>query len=60
MNDKEPDANKIGGVMFVGCMFLGAGVGMIFGDFLAGGAIGMGVGFIAMGGIWAYFRDKRS
>lgn len=58
MNDKKKDGSSIGGIMFVGCMFVGAGIGMLFGNVPAGGAIGMGVGFLAMGGIWAYFRDK--
>lgn len=37
-----------GGIAFVGCMFLGAGIGMLLGNVAAGGAIGMGAGFIAM------------
>lgn len=37
-----------GGLAFVGCLFLGAGVGMLMGNVAAGGAIGMGAGFIAM------------
>ena len=35
-------------------MFIGAGLGYIFGNVQAGGALGMGVGFLAM----AYFRFK--
>ena len=49
---------KIGGVVFFGCMFIGAGIGMLFNAEEIGGAIGMGVGFIAMGVIWAYYRQK--
>ncbi len=37
------------GLLFVGFMFLGVGVGLLFGRPDAGGAIGMGLGFIAMG-----------
>ncbi|WP_176373183.1 hypothetical protein [Bacillus wiedmannii] len=38
----------IGGLVFVGCMFLGGGVGSILGDTHAGWLIGMGAGFIGM------------
>lgn len=38
----------IGGLVFVACMFIGAGIGLIFGRPDAGGAIGMGVGFMLM------------
>ncbi len=38
----------IGGLVFVGCMFLGGGVGSILGDTHAGWLVGMGAGFIGM------------
>lgn len=44
-----------GGLVFVGCLILGSGIGMLFDNVAAGGAIGMGVGFIAM----AIFGRKR-
>jgi Na+/proline symporter len=53
MESNQKSWTKIGGVVFVGCMFLGAGIGMLFGKMEAGGAIGMGIGFIAMAYLWA-------
>lgn len=38
----------IGGLVFVGCMFIGGGIGVLLGNSSAGGAIGMGFGFIGM------------
>lgn len=55
---KEKSGGSIGGVVFAGCMFIGAGIGMAFGAVQIGGAIGMGVGFLAMAGIWAYYRNN--
>jgi hypothetical protein len=39
-------------------MFIGGGIGMFMGKTNVGGAIGMGVGFIAMAVIYMYYRDK--
>jgi len=58
MEVKKISGTRIGGVVFFGCMFIGAGIGMLFNEQEIGGAFGMGVGSIAMGGIWAYFRQK--
>ncbi|WP_162862817.1 hypothetical protein [Bacillus wiedmannii] len=38
----------IGGLVFVGCMFLGGGVGSMLGNAQTGCLIGMGVGFLGM------------
>ena len=32
---------------FIGCMFIGVGIGYLIGNFLAGASIGMGVGFLS-------------
>ena len=45
-NNKE-EKNKITGVLFTGCMFVGMGVGFLTGHLLPGMFIGMGVGFLA-------------
>lgn len=37
-----------GGLVFVGCMFVGGGVGSVLGNSTAGWLIGMGCGFIGM------------
>ncbi|MEB8592241.1 hypothetical protein P4G64_05820 [Bacillus cereus] len=36
------------GIVFVGCTFLGAGVGSMFGGAKPGWMIGMGAGFLGM------------
>ncbi len=41
-------SRHIAGLVFVACMFIGAGIGLIFGRPDVGGAIGMGVGFLMM------------
>jgi len=46
---KEHDARHLAGSVFVACMFIGAGIGLIFDRPDVGGAIGMGVGFLLMG-----------
>ena len=56
--EKQKSGSQIGGIVFVGFMFIGAGIGMMMGKVQIGGALGMGVGFLAMGGIWAYYRGK--
>jgi len=38
--------NKIAGMAFVGCMFVGMGLGYFFKEYNAGLFIGMGVGFV--------------
>ena len=40
--------DKKGGYAFVGCMFIGVGIGYLIENFLAGASIGMGVGFLIL------------
>ncbi|MEH6939694.1 hypothetical protein V7056_17865 [Bacillus sp. JJ664] len=40
--------NGVGGIVFVGCMFLGGGIGSLLGESHSGWLIGMGAGFIGM------------
>ncbi len=56
--EKQKKSGAIGGIVFVGCMFIGAGIGMAMGQVQVGGAIGMGVGFLAMAGVRMYNQDK--
>ena len=44
MSDKK---DKRGEYAFVGCMFIGVGIGYLIGNFLAGASIGMGIGFLS-------------
>lgn len=39
--------NNLGSGIFIGCMFVGMGIGMYFDKMSIGVLIGMGVGFIA-------------
>jgi F0F1-type ATP synthase assembly protein I len=44
--------------VFVGCLLIGAGIGNAFDAMDVGGTIGIGAGFIGMGVILAYYRNK--
>ena len=44
MDDKK---DKKGDAAFLGCMFIGVGIGYLIGNFLAGASIGMGVGILS-------------
>ena len=39
---------KVGGLLFIGCLFLGMGIGMYLESTKIGLFIGLGVGFLAM------------
>lgn len=45
--------SAIGGLVLVGCMFIGAGLGMAYNEVVIGGAIGIGIGFLGMAMVWS-------
>lgn len=57
MENKTKVRSTVGGVVFVGCMFVGIGLGMYFNQLVVGLMIGMGVGFILMGLTWALMKS---
>ena len=57
MEEKQNKGKNIGGLVFVGCMFIGAGIGMAMGKVAVGGAIGMGVVFLGMAAAWMLAKN---
>lgn len=45
--ETQNNNTKIAGTIFIGCMFVGMGIGMYLGKVAVGTLVGMGVGFIA-------------
>ncbi len=60
MEEKKKSIWPIVVVVFVGWLLVGAGIGNMFDAIDTGAAatIGLGAGFISMGAIWAYYRNK--
>lgn len=58
MGHNRDNKSKIGSVIFVGFMFIGFAIGMYYNKTVVGILSGMGVGFIAMGLIWAFYCRK--
>jgi len=42
----ENRGNKVGGILLIGCMFLGLGIGKLYGNIGVGVLLGLGVGFL--------------
>ncbi len=59
-NAKQKKPFKHGGMAFSGCMFVGMGVGSIFGQMSSGMFIGMGVGFIFMAIIYISQQERNA
>jgi len=55
---EKSEKDKIGGLLFVSCMFVGLGVGFIFGNPPAGIMIGLGVGFAFQALVRLQDRDR--
>ncbi len=60
MTEKKKSGTAIGGIVLVGCLLIGAGIGNMSDKIEVGAStlIGLGVGFIAMATIWAYYRNR--
>jgi hypothetical protein len=58
METQKKSVNQIGSLIFVGCLFIGGGVGLAIGKVAIGGAIGMGIGFLAMAVVQMLYRGK--
>ena len=58
MDEKKQNSSTIAGVVFVGCFLIGLGLGILYNLTVVGLFLGMGVGFVSMGIIWAYFKQK--
>lgn len=56
---KKKDAQKTGGLLFTGCMFIGMAIGWYSGAFTIGMFAGMGIGFIMMAVVIASQANKR-
>lgn len=47
METRNQNKKRAIGAVFIGCMFMGMGVGMYFNKMTEGILVGMGIGFIA-------------
>lgn len=55
--NKESNAEKIGGVAFIGSIITGTGIGLLVENVAVGSVIGVGVGFLVMAVIWAVVKN---
>jgi hypothetical protein len=57
-NNKKKETEKIGGLLFVGCMFLGMAAGYYMDRMIIGLFAGIGLGFILRAVVLANYRNK--
>ncbi len=57
--ETQKTTRKVGGLLFVGCMFLGMAAGWYFGNMKIGMFSGMGLGFIMMAVVIMSAANKR-
>jgi Na+/proline symporter len=58
MDNKQKKRSTIGGFVFVGCMFIGIGLGMYFREVTTGTMLGMGVGFLGLALAWLLIKKE--
>ena len=58
-NEAKKAAQKAGGLLFTGCMFLGMAAGWYFGRMVIGMFAGMGIGFIMMAVVIVSSANKK-
>lgn len=56
---KKSAKEQSSGLIFVGCMFIGMGLGFLFKNVPFGLFVGMGVGFITMGLVKANIKPQK-
>ena len=49
--NKNDRAKKLGGLLFVACLFLGLGAGVFMKNIKFGALIGLGIGFLALAAV---------
>ena len=57
--EKKKNKSKIetaGGLVFVGALMIGIGLGIYYGITAVGTLVGLGVGFILFGLVWAFMK----